>query len=161
MNKEQTKENTLYLPIKRVYFDQILAGTKIKEYREIKDTTFKKYLEVWKEGKDEGIEFDKKKAEPSTIANSGNDPMIWNNGVYPYLPKNVKFLDLAVGYAKNRDTATVEVKDITFEPAKTKEGKIARFNWTESTGIVFNENGNLCVWQIVYHLGKIVKKNVK
>lgn len=158
---KQTKENTLYLPIKKVYFDQILSGEKDKEYREIKDTTFKKYLEVWKEGKDEGIEFDEKKAEPSVIANSSNDPMIWNNGVYPYLPKDVKFLDLAVGYAKNRDTATVEVKNITFEPAKTKENKIARFDWSESDGIDFNENGSLCVWQVVYHLGKIVKKDVK
>lgn len=41
---KQTKENTLYLPIKQVYFDQILSGEKDKEYREIKDTTFKKYL---------------------------------------------------------------------------------------------------------------------
>lgn len=158
---KQTKENTLYLPIKQVYFNQILAGTKDKEYREIKDTTFKKYLETWKEGSDEGIEFDDKKAEPSVIANSGNDPMIWNNGVYPYLPKNIKFLDLAVGYAKDRDTATVEVKSITFEPAKTKENKIARFNWVENEGVVFNEKGEFCVWQVVYHLGKIVKKDVK
>lgn len=32
-----TKENTLYLPIKQVYFDQIIAGTKKEEYREIKE----------------------------------------------------------------------------------------------------------------------------
>ncbi len=30
----QTKENTLYLPIKQVYFDAIIAGTKKEEYRE-------------------------------------------------------------------------------------------------------------------------------
>jgi hypothetical protein len=31
-----TKENTLYLPIKQVYFDAIISGTKNREYREIK-----------------------------------------------------------------------------------------------------------------------------
>ena len=31
-----TKENTLYLTIKQVYFDQIIAGTKKDEYREVK-----------------------------------------------------------------------------------------------------------------------------
>jgi len=30
------------LPIKQIHFDAILAGTKKEEYREIKDTTFKK-----------------------------------------------------------------------------------------------------------------------
>ena len=37
---EPTKENTLYLTIKQVHFDQIIAGTKKEEYREIKDTTY-------------------------------------------------------------------------------------------------------------------------
>ena len=41
----KTKENkTLYLPIKQIYFDEILAGTKKQEYREMKPTTFTKYL---------------------------------------------------------------------------------------------------------------------
>ena len=45
-----TKENTLYLTIKQVFFDQIVVGTKKEEYREIKDTTYKKYLECDKDG---------------------------------------------------------------------------------------------------------------
>ena len=45
-----TKENTLYLTIKQVYFDAIVAGLKKEEYREIKNTTYKKYLEVDEEG---------------------------------------------------------------------------------------------------------------
>jgi hypothetical protein len=47
---ELTKDNTLYLTIKQVYFDQIIAGTKKEEYREIKDTTYKKYLACDEEG---------------------------------------------------------------------------------------------------------------
>lgn len=34
---ESTKDNTLYLPIKQVYFDAIITGTKTEEFREIKD----------------------------------------------------------------------------------------------------------------------------
>ena len=41
----QTKENTLYLPIKQVYFDAILNGTKDKEYRTISPNTLHKYIE--------------------------------------------------------------------------------------------------------------------
>ena len=44
--EKPTKGNSLYLTIKQVYFDQIVAGTKKEEYREIKDTTYKKYLDT-------------------------------------------------------------------------------------------------------------------
>ena len=53
-----TKENTLYLVIKQVYFDAILAVTMKQEFREIKSTTFEKVLETKKEnGKIVGIYF--------------------------------------------------------------------------------------------------------
>ena len=45
-----TRQNTLYLAIKQVFFDEIIAGTKTKEYREIKNTTYKKYLECDEDG---------------------------------------------------------------------------------------------------------------
>ena len=38
--EQPTKANSLYLTIKQVYFDQIVAGTKKEEYREVKDTTY-------------------------------------------------------------------------------------------------------------------------
>lgn len=39
------KEETLYLPIKQVYFDEIIVGTKKAEYREIKEgITANRYL---------------------------------------------------------------------------------------------------------------------
>ena len=41
----QTKQNSLYLTIKQVYFDAILNGTKDKEYRSISPTTVTKYIE--------------------------------------------------------------------------------------------------------------------
>ncbi len=41
---KRTKQNSLYLPIKQVYFDEILNGTKDKEYRAISPNTIIKYL---------------------------------------------------------------------------------------------------------------------
>ena len=38
-----------------------------------------------------------------------NDEMYYNDGVFPYAPKKIEYLDLSVGYNKDRDTMTVEV----------------------------------------------------
>lgn len=75
-----TKENTLYLTIKQMYFDQIVEGKKTKEYREIKETTYKKYLEVDEDG---WPLYDTSKAD-------AEDPLLgdicmWNGGCYPYV----------------------------------------------------------------------------
>ncbi len=42
-----------------------------------------------------------------------NDIMYFNEGVFPYMPKKINYLDLAVGYNKERETMTVEVTDIS------------------------------------------------
>jgi hypothetical protein len=149
---EPTKDNTLYLPIKQIYFDAIIEGTKKEEYREIKDTTFKKYLETWKENGEEGFMFEEEKVNPDQEL----DIMMYNNGVYPFIPIEYNYLYLAVGYEKERDTATVEVTDITFEIAKDKNGKDVRFFWDEKDGFRADENGDSAMWNVVYHLGKIV-----
>lgn len=154
-----TKENSLYLTIKQVYFDQIVEGTKTEEFREIKDTTFKKYLECDKDG---NPYFDTELMKP-------DDPLageifVWNNGVYPYVPKlNLKYLSLAVGYAKERDTAIVEVQGITFEPMESpkKRNVPARFHFDKDYNYVIDENGDLCLWIAVIHLGKVVEVHRK
>ena len=152
-----TKQNTLYLTIKQKYFDEIVAGTKKNEYREIKDTTATKYLDTWKEGgemglflKEDAIDFDPQ-----------GDICIYNDGVYPYIPKDYKFLRLAVGYAKDRDEAVVEVVDITFEVMKTKEGKEARFDISRDDDFIADENGPYAIWMVNYHLGEVVEKKLK
>lgn len=141
----------------QIHFDDILAGTKKEEYREIKDTTFKKYIETWKEGGEEGYIFNEDKVSPDQEL----DIMMYNNGVYPFFPIEYKFLNLAVGYGKDRDTAVVEVTDISFELAKDKNGKIVRFFWDEENGFRADENGDSAIWNIVYHLGDVVEKNLK
>lgn len=150
-----TKENSLYLTIKQTYFDQIVAGTKDKEYREIKDTTYKKYLLC----DEEGYPYIRKDAMNEDDPWFG-DILAWNNGEYPFIPVNYKYLNLAVGYNKERDTATVKVVGISFEPVLNKIGKPARFN-DDGVKISIDENGPLCFWQIVYHLGEVVELHRK
>ena len=154
---ESTKENTLYLPIKQIYFDAIIEGTKKEEYREIKDTTFKKYLETWKENGEEGFVFDDEKVSDDQEL----DIMMYNGGIYPFIPIEYKYLNLVVGYEKERDTAIVEVTDITFEIAKDKDGNDVRFFWDEKDGLKVDENGDCAMWNVVYHLGKIVELHRK
>lgn len=149
------KENTLYLTIKQVYFDAIVAGTKKEEYREIKDTTYKKYLQC----DDRGYPL----FDPDMIAVDDpdlGDPMVWNGGNYPYAPRLYQYLNLAVGYAKERDTALMKVVDFSFAPAQDKDGRDARFA-TSGDRLVRDDNGTLCLWVIAYHLGEVVELHRK
>ena len=89
-----TKENTLYLPIKQIYFDQIIAGTKTEEYREIKEgITANRYLI-------------KDKKTKYLLNPDFTDPSKehfiddYNNGNFPFIPKEYQYLNLVVGYAK-------------------------------------------------------------
>ena len=130
-----TKENTLYLTIKQVYFDQIIEGSKKEEYREIKDTAYKKYLEVSEQG--------------------------WPLFDTTLISEDDELLHLAVGYAKERDTAIVEITDITFQPLLDKKGNPARFSVDENDMAKIDAEGNLCFWMAVFHLGEIVELHRK
>lgn len=154
------KSNTLYLTIKQVFFDQIIAGTKKEEYREIKETTYKKYIETDEDG---NVFFDDNLISESKLVEyyAEDSLYIYNDGVCPLLPKNNLFyLNLAVGYNKVRDTALVEVIDISFEIAKDNSGNEVRFNIDDSGNVVFVPDGKLCEWIAVLHLGNIVEKNI-
>lgn len=155
-----TKKNTLYLIIKQTYFDAILNGSKKQEYREIKDTTYHKYLDTWRNEEEIVIYFDKDKISEEEYQRHPNNPMVYNNGVYPYIPIHYKLIDFAVGYDKEHDSMLVAVDGIHFEPMKTKDGEEARFSdYGERMRI--DKNGELCIWQIVYTLGKIIKTDLK
>lgn len=148
-----TKENTLYLTIKQKYFDEIMAGTKKNEYRKIKDTTASKYLEMWKEGRQRGLYFDDSLIE----GDPEGDICIYNDGVYPFIAVDYKFLKLAVGCAKDRDEAIVEVVDITFEQMKLKDGSEARFDEIDGE-FEANPDGRFAFWMVNYHLGEIIER---
>lgn len=136
-----TKENTLYLPIKQIFFDQIIAGTKKEEYREIKEgITANRYLLKNESGR---------YVLNPEVTQADKEYFIddYNDGDFPFMPKPYKYLYLAFGYSKERDTALVEVDGFRFIP-----------------GLI---RGNLyAFWQIAFHLGKIIeihknKKNLK
>lgn len=158
---QKTKENSLYLPINQVYFDEILNGTKDKEYRAIGPNTVTKYIKNKKvEGETQLLYYTDLLSEDK-LEGYANDYMYYNNGVFPYVPKDIWYLDLAVGYKKDRDTMTVEVTDISFEPGKVKEGDIAVVSYDEEGKPYKDENGEFTMWNIVFHLGEIVEKDLK
>lgn len=125
-----TKENTLYLPIKQVYFDQIIEGTKVEEFREIKETTAKKYTTGF--------------LNPETT--DGHSEYYidsYNGGRSPHVAKPYKYLSLAIGYAKERDTALVSVDGIRFIPE------------------CIHEEDDFCIWVIAYHIGEVIEVHRK
>ena len=127
-----TKENTLYLPIKQIYFDQIIAGKKEEEYREIKEgITANRYLLKDNNGR---------YVVNNNVADPEKEWFIddYNNGQFPFKPKPYKYLALAVGYAKERDTAIVEIVGYRFIP-----------NMIRSNLYAF--------WQIAYKIGRVVE----
>lgn len=132
-----TKENTLYLPIRQVYFDQIIAGTKKIEYREVKEgVTANRYLL-----KENG----KYVLNPEAVSDVSAEYFMddYNGGKFPFTPKPYKYLYLAVGYAKERDTALVEVTGFSFEPQMIRADR-------EGTP-------KYCFWIMEIHLGKVVE----
>lgn len=139
MNKP-TKENTLYLPIKQVYFDAILKGEKKTEIREVKEgVTASRYL--IKDGSFSGYVIDR----GCTIPNTRYFIDDYNGGKFPFLPRPYKYLYLAVGYSKQRDTAIVAIDSISFHPERIR---------CDSSG-----NPLFCFWSIVFHIGKVMKKD--
>ncbi len=126
------KDNTLYLPIKQTYFDQIINGTKKEEYREVKEgITANKYLLKDSLGK---YVLNPEFTDPDKEYFVDD----YNNGNFPFMPKQYKYLSLAVGYAKERDTAIVSVKDISFQADMVRVGLYA-------------------FWVIAYHIDEIIE----
>ena len=151
-----TKENSLYLTIKQQFFDEIIAGTKKEEYRDISPTTYKKYLQC--------DEYGEPYYKTDVLAEEDLDfydvdlLMACKNGEFPFFfREDIKFLKLAVGYNKERDTATVEVTDITPLIPTNREGQLMRFNFTPDGKPDFTSDGQFCTWQAVFHLGKVVE----
>jgi len=148
---EPSKANTLYLPIRQKYFDEIIEGTKKVEFREIGLNTYKKYIETDKEGNP--------LLEEDYIHDDSCYNFIfgWNEGECPFRPKDIQYLDLAVGYNRERDTAKVEVVGYSFIPLKDEKGNVIRFFWDSEVGKILNEEGDHCHWIIALHLGKILE----
>ena len=127
-------ENTLYLPIKQVYFDAIINGSKKVEYREVKSTTAKRYLQY--EGEKPKLNADCTEPELDYYLDD------FNGGQFPFMPKKYKYLALAVGYSKNRDTALVKVNEISFSPQQIRANAF-------------------CTWIEEFHISEVVEVHRK
>ena len=120
------------MPIKQMYFDQIVEGTKKEEYREIKEgITANRYLLKDSKGK-YVLNPDVTQPDKEYFIDD------YNEGNFPFVPKPYKYLYLAVGYAKERDTALVEVDGFRFIPNMIRANLYA-------------------FWQIAFHIGRVVE----
>ncbi len=156
---QKTNANSLYLIIKQGDFDAILDGTKKKEYRDISLNTVTKYLEHQVvDGEVQFLYYPELLSEDK-LELYANDIMYYNDGMYPYAAKDIWYLDVAVGYAKDRDMLTVVVEDISFEPEKDEWGNDVRLSFDQGDVPVRDANGNFTVWYIVFHLGEVVRVN--
>lgn len=151
----KTKDNTLYLPIEQVHFEAILNGTIDKEYRSIKPNSFKKYLETVEVKGGIQLYYMPELISEEKLEVYYNNFMYYNDGVFPYTPKEIEYLDVV--NTKEGDTMTVEVTDISFEPSKDREGNAAVISYDEEGRPYRDENGNFTIWNIVFHLGEIVE----
>lgn len=124
----------LNLIIKQKYFDAIMQGRKVQEFREVRPTTIKKLLQLDNEGYE--IEDEYGNAQP------------------------IKYdaIQFFVGYNTDRDSALVEVESAYCEMFEDEEGKLITYEY----GV--DKEGNPLQWiaeQVVYNLGKIIKKNIR
>ena len=101
--KNNKKMKVLNLIIKQVYFDQILSGEKTQEFREVKPTTVKKYVELDEDG------FEKEDENCNAI---------------PIKYDAIRFF---VGYNPDRDSALVEVKDAYCEMFVDENGELITY----------------------------------
>lgn len=120
--------DTLKLSIKQVFFNQIVAGTKKTEYREIFNAyTANKYLAT----DVHGIPL----CDPKhTVEGHTYHPDEYNNGYFPFVARPYKRIRFSVG--PFGDSCMAEITHVTFSVSRQKE------------------NG-LVVWQAEYHLGKV------
>lgn len=117
----------LNLIIKQVWFDKIMSGEKTKEYREVKPTTVKKLIQL----DDEGYEVEDE----------------YGNSV----PVKYDAIRLFCGYAKDRDTALVEVKNAYTEMFVDEKGELITYEY---------DGRDWIAEQVVYELGAILEKNI-
>ena len=95
----------LNLIIKQKYFDAILAGRKVQEFREIRPTTYKKYVETDEDG-----------------AYFVDD----DDNLIPLKYDAIRFF---VGYNKDRDSALVEVVGVHTEVFTDKDGNPIKYDY--------------------------------
>lgn len=150
MKMSKLDGKSLYLPISQNYFNQLLSGERPKESRRVRATTYKKYL-VREQGK---LIYNAQipHSEHCTIFD-------YNNGYFPFVPIDYKYLRLNVGYSKTGDNAIVSIKGITFDVKRDEHGAIMHYVYTPEHGMVEDTNGSNVFWYIYYEIGEFIELN--
>lgn len=127
----------LTLSIKQKWFDEIIAGKKTQEFREIRPVNAKKYFRYVLNGKDYTEEtLPSEDEEPGEVV------------LTPVKYDAIKFL--AGAYSGKRPWALVEVKNANIELLADENGN----------EIVYEYNGNeYSAAQIVYDLGRVLERS--
>lgn len=133
--------NILNLIIKQKFFDEILAGTKTVEYREVKPTTIKKYC--WFIDAE-----DERPIDEQTLYESIDDI---KSGKYDIILKEYDAIRLYVGYNKDRDSALVECTGAKLVFIVDDDGNNITYEYKDNT---------YPVAEIEYYLGKVLEKDV-
>lgn len=124
----------LTLNIKQKYFDAILSGRKVQEFREVRPTTIKKLLQL----DEDGFEIEDE---------DGNAQPIKYDAIQFY-----------VGYDKDRDSALVEVLGSHCEIFVDESGEPITYEHGR------DKDGQPLVWvaeQVVFDLGKVLSHNIR
>ena len=125
---------TLNLIIKQKYFDAIMQGRKVQEYREVRPTNQKKFLKFICNGKE--LSYDEAMPDDGEI------------DIEPIKYDAIRFY---VGYNKDRDSALVEVTDAQFQVIVDENDELIYYEYK-------GEEYFAC--QVVYELGRILEKNI-
>lgn len=128
----------LTLSIKQKFFDEILAGKKTQEFREIRPTNSKKYILYELNGK--------KYSNPDEIPSDEEE--IGELNIEPVEYDAIKFL--TGEYKGKRPYAIVQVKGANVELFCDEEGNDVTYEYNGETYIAA---------QIVYDLGKVIEKS--
>lgn len=134
---------TLNLIIKQKYFDAILSGEKTEEYREVRPTTFKKYLKYVVDGQ----EFN----SLDDVPDDEHFNKVLDEEGFDVNPIDYDTIRFYVGYNKDRDSMLVEVKEIILEYLTDEDDEPIYFEYDGNEYIACN---------MVYVLGVILEKDV-
>ena len=112
----------LNLIIKQKFFDEIVKGTKKEEFREIRPNSQAKYCQLDEDGY-----------------------VVSVDGVLQ--PRKYDAIRFYVGYAKDRDTALVEVKGARIERFEDENGELITYT---------HQGEEYVAAQVVYELGNMI-----
>lgn len=170
-----TKDNSLYLTIDQHWFDEIVSGNKTVEYREIKDSTATRYLELT-ESTDGYVRVNPNLPEDDDCC---LEIVGYNEGIFPFTPRNFEYLRLGVGYSKDRDTAVIRIKGIGFVPEPYHKGDVWHLNLDDMSitdeqvreagakgpdamqDLFYDPKGPHTYWTMAIHLGEVVELQQK